>query len=438
MNFLDYQSFGRYPIQFPKEVIKLNNRYEYDWLNNIEFPALPYAYGKSYGDSCLNENGILLDTKRLNKFIEIDREYHTIECESGVTLEEILNVITPERYFLSVTPGTKKISVGGAIANDVHGKNHHVAGTFGSHLLEFELIRSNGDKLICSNDENPDLFQATIGGLGLTGLITRAKFHIRKVSSPFIRMQNIKFDSLEEFFEINEESEKEYNYTVSWVDLTANGSRIGRGLYTRGNHLNINEYEEPALPKENKNPKFPFDYPFINQLTVQGFNTLYFSKQMDKKIEKTVHFNPFFYPLDAIDDWEKAYGKNGFLQYQFVIPFEHINKRMHNILKFISDTGLSSFLTVLKTFGDVKSPGMLSFPRPGVTMAVDFRYDGTKTLTILKHLNKMIRSYDGVIYPAKDAQMSAEDFNVFYPQAEEFSKYIDPKFSSSFWRRVRG
>lgn len=437
MNLENYQSFGRYPKLLPKNVVKAKWLHHLPNLSELDGSVLPYAYGKSYGDSCLNENGNLIDTKQLNKFLAFDRENDTITCESGVTLAEILDLITPERFFLASSPGTKHISVGGAIANDVHGKNHHVAGTFGSNVIRFELLRSNGEKMICSRTENPEMFSATIGGLGLTGLITWAEFKVRKVSSPFIRMQSIKFDSLEEFFDINATSDAEFDYTASWVDLTAKDSRLGRGIYTRGNHLDLSKYQEPDL-NSMPIPTFPLDYPFINPCTVQAFNVMYFNKQMSKKVEYTTDYNPFFYPLDLVNDWNKAYGKNGFLQYQFVIPFENVQKNLYSIFQYISKTGLSSFLTVLKTFGDVKSPGMLSFPRPGVTMAVDFRYEGQSTLDLLKVLNIMVRNYGGVLYPAKDAQMSADDFAVFYPQAEQFSQFIDPKFSSSFWRRVRG
>lgn len=437
MNLDEYSCFGRYPKVLPKNVVFAEWRHKLPNFSKIDTPVLAHAYGKSYGDSCLLENGTLIDTRRMNHFIDFDRENATITCEAGVTLAKILDLITPERFFLAATPGTKHISVGGAIANDVHGKNHHVAGTFGTNLIEFELVRSTGERLICSRTENPELFAATIGGLGLTGLITWAKFNIRKVSSPFIRAQSILFDSLEGFFEINEESERDYNYTVSWVDLTARDSRLGRGIYNRGNHLNPEEFEEPKLKLDAPIPNFPLDYPFINALSVQAFNTAYYNKQMTKKVEMTSHFNPFFYPLDAVGGWNKAYGKNGFLQYQFVIPFDNVYPNIRKILKFIVDTGLSSFMTVLKTFGSVKSPGMLSFPRPGVTLAVDFRYEGTSTLEILKKMNVMVRDFGGVIYPAKDAQMSVEDFHAFYPQAEEFAKYIDPKFDSHFRQRVK-
>jgi FAD/FMN-containing dehydrogenase len=435
MNLSNYGSWGRYPVYEPSEVVKLFWRNEIPDLGNFEKSILPYGYGKSYGDSCQNDSAVLIDTKGLNKYIQFDRETGIIRCESGVTLAEILDFVVPQGWFLSSTPGTKYISVGGALANDVHGKNHHRSGTFGCHVTQFELLRSSGERLICSPTENIELFKATIGGLGLTGLVTWVEFKLQKCPSAFFAMEAIKFDNLEEFFVINSESDKDFDYTVSWVDCSAQGGSLGRGIYNRGNHADPKDHQLPKLPKQ-KQINFPFDAPFINYASVLAFNMMYFNKQNQKKEKQIVHYDPFFYPLDAVLNWNKAYGKNGFLQYQFVVPFGNDYNTIHKILTIVSESGMSSFLTVLKTFGYVQSPGMLSFPRPGVTMAIDFRYNGNKTLDKLKQLDAVVKDAGGVLYPAKDARMSGEDFRVFYPQWEEFSKYIDPKFSSSFWRRV--
>ncbi len=423
-----YISWGRYPRVEHKDVKKILWN---DHFKNIDFSVdnsfLPFGLGKSYGDSCLNENNTLIDCRGLNRILDFDAEKGIIKCEAGITLSEILDFSVPRGYFLASTPGTKHITVGGAIANDVHGKNHHVGGTFGVHLIEFTLLRSNGTLIICSREENPELFAATIGGLGLTGVITDATFYLKPCKNAFFKMDAIKFDSLEEFFEINEESEKDFDYTVSWID-----PNNLRGIYNRGNHLN--EETDMELPKPKSIP-FPFDAPFINPFSVTVFNSLYYHKQNMKVESDIVHFDPFFYPLDAFLYWNKAYGKEGFLQYQFVIPFENGLNNLKEIMRKIALSGLSSFLTVLKTFGTVKSPGMLSFPRPGITMAIDFRMT-PKTLAILEDIDKLVADCGGILYPAKDARMSPENFKKFYPQWEEFTKYIDPKFSSSFWRRV--
>jgi FAD/FMN-containing dehydrogenase len=435
MNLENYESFGRYPRHLASDVIKLQWRKELPDLDNMDHSILPYGCGKSYGDVCLNKGGILVDTRGMNKLICFDPDNDIIKCESGVTLAALLDFLVPRGFFLSVTPGTKHITVGGAIANDVHGKNHHRKGTFGTQVISFELVRSNGDVLHCSREENPEMFDATIGGLGLTGLITWAEFRVTKVPSPYIKMDSIKFDNLEEFFEINSEADNRFDYTVSWIDCTATGSRIGRGIYTGGNFTEVDR-KKSDLKESGNPPNFPLEYPFINNATVNLFNKLYFNKQINKSETSITHYNPFFYPLDAVDGWNKAYGKNGFLQYQFLVPFGREYDTVHKLLRKVSESGLSSFLTVMKTFGDVPSPGMLSFPKPGVNLAIDFRYNGRKTLETLNLLDEIVRNAGGSIYPAKDAHMSGEDFKRFYPMWKEFEKYKDLKFSSSFWRRV--
>lgn len=427
-------SFGRYPKVKHRDIIKIIWKNELPDLSQFDSEILPVGLGKSYGDSCLNEDGIVINTTGLNKFIEFDKDNNLLTVESGVTLSDCLDFLIPRGYFLITTPGTKNITVGGAIANDVHGKNHHKSGTFGNHVESFRLLRSDNKIYNCSNSENIELYKATIGGLGLTGIIIDATFKVKPVETSYIDIKSIKFDNIYEFLEINSELEKKYEFTVSWIDSTASGSELGRGIYSAGNfsnHLCNKEKKE-----SNKVIPFPIELPLINNITVKTFNSLFYNKQIKKIETETVHYNPFFYPLDKIDGWNKAYGKKGFIQYQFVIPFGHNIDNLIKILSVIANSGLSSFLTVLKTFGDVSSPGMLSFPRPGITMAIDFSMQNRKIFDVLKQTDEILKQTGGVIYPAKDARMSANNFQIFYPQWKEFSQYIDPKFSSSFWRRV--
>ncbi len=429
------QSWGRYPQVAASRVIPIFWRDELPNLAELEQPVLPYGYGRSYGDSCLNEGGILLDMRHLKRFLAFDVDQGLLRCEAGVTLADIQALIVPHGWFLSVTPGTKFVSVGGAIANDVHGKNHHRSGTFGCHVTRFELLRSDGQRLLCSPDEHADLFQATIGGLGLTGVILWAEIRLRPLHSPVIEMECIRFASLTEFMDIAGASEQNFEYTVAWVDSLARGKQLGRGLFTRGNHA---EHAASPTMKKQWPLAIPLDFPswVLNRQTIQAFNMAYFHAQREKSIQKIIPYDPFFYPLDAIGAWNRMYGRQGFFQYQCIVPYHNGYEVMKELLERISRSGQGSFLSVLKTFGDVSSPGMLSFPRPGLELALDFANHGPKTLQLLESLDTIVRQSGGTIYPAKDARMSPESFQAYFPHWRNFAQYIDPKFSSSFWRRV--
>lgn len=434
------QSWGRYPKVKPRQVIPIFWRDELPDLSAYKEPILPFGYGRSYGDSCLNEDGIVLDMHHLNRFMAFDTTSGVLRCEAGVSLAAVLDLIVPSGWFLPVSPGTKFVSVGGAIANDVHGKNHHKAGTFGCHVTRFELLRSNGERLLCSPEENSQLFRATIGGLGLTGVILWAEFRLKPISSPFIAMESIRYGSLDEFMQLSAESDQDFEYTVAWVDCLASGKQLGRGHFMRGNHSN---HVSLSTPVSHSVPKklaltVPFDLPsfVLNMTTLKAFNEVYYHAQLAKRVHKRVPYEPFFYPLDAIYQWNRLYGKRGFLQYQCVVPHADGAAVMQEVLRCISRSGEGSFVTVLKQFGTVASPGMLSFPRPGLTLALDFAYNGQKTLRLFDTLDALVRQGGGAVYPAKDAHMSVESFRAYYPQWEDFAHYIDPKFSSSFWRRV--
>ncbi len=429
-----YQSWGRYPKEQQQAV-------DYLWRFNAlpESDAatlLPFGNGRSYGDVCLNSGGALIDCRGLNRLISFDQERGILRCESGVLLSEILQLIVPKGWFLAVTPGTQFVTIGGAIANDVHGKNHHRAGTFGSHLRCFELLRSEGSRLHCSPNENADFFQATIGGLGLTGIITWAEIELKAINSPHIDQEVIRFSNLDQFFSLAEESDLTHEYTVAWIDCLAKGEDLGKGLFVRGNHA---EKIEPSAHRKRRGAfSFPIDPPIalINGPTLKLFNTLYYRKQYGERSYSTVDYEPFFYPLDAMQNWNRIYGSKGFFQYQCAIPTEHAAEAIREILQRISNAGVGSFLAVLKMFGDQLSPGLLSFPVQGATLALDFPNSGEKTLRLLNSLDEVTRAANGKIYPAKDARMSAQDFKVQYPSYIKLGPFIDKKFSSNFWQRV--
>lgn len=432
-----YQSWGRYPKPSHRQVVPVRWRNELPDIEAIEGTVLPFGYGRSYGDSCLNNGGTLLDVSFLNNLLEFDAEKGLIRVEAGVSLAQLVEFLVPRGWFIPVSPGTKYVSVGGAIANDIHGRNHHRAGTFGCHVTRFELVRSSGERLLCSPTENVKIFKATIGGLGLTGLITWAEFTLKKIPSPLIDVERIRFDHIDEFYELDDAS-KDYEYTVSWVDSTTYGKNLGRGVYMRGEHydppLDPNQSNGSWLPKV----RVPFNVPsmLLNTFSMKAFNTAYYLKSWQKVTRTIEHYDLYCYPLDKVLDWNRMYGERGLIQYQFVVPDED-RTVIKDIMRDIAKSGESSIVTVLKRFSDVKSPGMLSFPRPGITLALDFA--NTQNLRqLLDRLDVMVREAGGRIYPAKDARMSAQDFQTFYPNWQEFAQYIDPKFSSSFWRRVTG
>ncbi len=431
---MPYQSWGNYP-QVKHEVRSIYGRNEL-LDTSTKLTILPYGQGRSYGDCCLNDQGMIIETSHLDHFIQFDKANGILTCEAGVTLDTILKFIVPDGWFLPVNPGTKFISIGGAIANDIHGKNHHQAGTFGRFVRQFELLRSNGDRILCSPEKNVELFQATIGGLGLTGLITWSEIQLKPIACPFIDVETIQFKNYEEFFELSAISEKDFEYTVAWIDCLATSLSLGRGLFMRGNHhpTNIDHLKIPKI-RHLSIPCFVPNF-VLNHWTVKAFNTAYYLKQRKKITHTLVYYDSFFYPLDSILHWNKIYGKRGFFQYQCLVPYEPDLKAIQLLLEKISRSGTASFLAVLKTFGNIPSPGMMSFPKKGVTLALDFANQGLSTLQLFNELDEIVLTYNGSLYPAKDARMSPKIFQTSFPQWKDFAKYIDPKFSSSFWKRV--
>ncbi|HET6891447.1 MAG TPA: FAD-binding oxidoreductase [Pyrinomonadaceae bacterium] len=430
-----YESWGRYPHANHTRVITVRTADILPAVHQGE-SMLAFAQGRSYGDTCLNDGGILLDTSLLSGILSFDKERGVLRCEAGTTLAKILELIIQYGWFLPVAPGTKYVSVGGAIAHDVHGKNHHRAGTFGRYVKQFELLRSSGERLVCSSAQNPELFRATIAGMGLTGLITWAEFQLHPIEGPNIAVERLRFANLDEFYSLAASSDQDYEYTVAWLDAGSGGSNTGRGIFTRGNTTKTGT-SQTRRTEILRLWRMPVDAPsfIFNRFTVKAMQALYYRTQSQLAAKEIVHYEPFLFPLDAIGNWNRIYGRRGFLQYQCVVPFDE-RQAIEEILSRINRSGLTAVLAVLKTFGNVKSPGMLSFPRPGVTLAVDFPNQGAGTLRLLDQLDEITRAARGAVYPAKDARMSAESFQTYFPEWKTFARYIDPKFSSSFWRRV--
>lgn len=390
--------------------------------------------GRCYGDASLGEN--IFSTKRLNKFIGFDKIEGVLECESGVLLSDILEISVPQGYFLNVTPGTKFVSVGGAIASDVHGKNHHSEGCFSEYVLEFKLMKENAEVITCSREENTEDFWATVGGMGLTGIILSAKIKLKNIETAYIRQESIKADNLDEIFQLFEESEG-WLYNVAWIDCLQKGENIGRSILMRGYHA-LREELPPKLHKNPlKNPRkimptIPFYFPswVLNSFTIKIFNWLYYNKQTKKSVEGFVHYEPFFYPLDVINEWNKIYGKKGFIQYQMVIPKEKGKEGMRKILETIADSGNGSFLAVLKLFGKNNPKAYNSFPMEGYTLALDFKVND-KLKYLVEELDKIVEEFGGRIYLTKDSMSN--------PKLTNYLRNVDsPKFVSLQRKRILG
>ena len=393
---------------------------------------IPHGNGRSYSDVALNPDGAVLRTWRLDHLIAFDPQAGRITCESGVLLAEILDFIVPQGWTLPVVPGTRFVSVGGAIANDVHGKNHHVAGTFGHHVLRFELLRSDGARMICGPDENADWFAATIGGLGLTGLVTWAEITLQRIANPFMLTQATRFARLADFWALDARAAADWPYTVAWIDCLA---ASGRGIVFTGRpapaqrDLPVWRERKRAMPVETP-------VSLVNGLSLRLFNAAYYRQPLKPGTQLT-HYVPYFFPLDAIGNWNRIYGRNGFYQYQCVVPPGPDGRAaIADMLALIARRRQGSFLAVLKSFGDRPSPGLLSFARPGITLALDFPNRGAETPGLFADLDAIVAQAGGALYPAKDSRLPAAMFRRGFPRWEVFADFVDPKFRSGFWRRV--
>jgi FAD/FMN-containing dehydrogenase len=431
------RSWGRYPY-FPQSAhgVEWRDQLRATWEQAAGGNGTTLAFGKgrSYGDSCLAATDHVIHTQRLNRFIAVDWESGCVRAEAGATLEDVLSLAVPRGWMLPVTPGTKYVTLGGAVANDVHGKNHHVRGTFGRHVRRFGLLRSSGEWFECSPSENAELFAATIGGLGLTGLIAWVEIQLMPIRSSRIAVKSIRFDNLDEFFVLSEELDHRHEYCVAWVDCVSHGKSLGRGIYMVGDHA-----EHGGLETDRKKKwTVPLTPPvsLINPLSLRAFNAFYYNRQRGKTVEAEVDYDPYFYPLDGLLEWHRIYGKRGFQQYQCVLPQSSSRDGMHAILEAIGTSGTGSFLAVMKRCGDLASPGLLSFPMAGASLALDFPQHDERNRRLFERLDSIVRESGGRLYPAKDAHMSASDFQRAYPSWHQVEALRDPALMSRFWQRT--
>lgn len=399
--------------------------------------------GRCYGDSALAEN--VVSALRLNKILALDTEQGIITCEAGVLLSEILDVSIPKGYFLYVTPGTKLITVGGAIGSDVHGKSHHCDGCFSRYLISFDLMLETGD--VVSVKPGDELFKLTCGGMGLTGVILRATFKLRPIESSYLSQHDYKAANLTEILDLFEET-ADYTFSVAWIDCLKGGNGFGRSILNCGEHATLDELPEkhksdPLTNPSKKTLSIPFDFPSfsLNKFSVKAFNMAFYGKTLKKQSHHIGDYNSFFYPLDALLHWNRIYGKNGFTQYQFVIPTEAGREGLDKILNEIRKSGEASFLSVLKRFGKKEQNTYISFPFEGYTLALDFRIN-KKVLDLLDRLDPMVLDYGGRHYMTKDVRMTAEtlekgygkDLEIFKEKLEPYRKYN--KFNSLQTKRL--
>jgi len=424
-------SWGMYP-KVKNTVFKYDNEETLKQVINEHSNLISYGNGRSYGDSAINED--ILYTKPYNNFLDFDEQKGILTCQAGVLLSEILDSFVKRGWFLKVTPGTKLITVGGAIASDVHGKNHHIEGCFSECVEEFTIMLPNGEKKISKKGD--ELFLATCGGMGLTGVIIDAKISLKKINSQFIKQTTIKTSNLKETFDAFEKYKK-LPYSVAWIDCLAKDENIGKCLLMVGDFADDGDLDY----KSKKGPNIPFNFPSfaLNTFSVKAFNWLYYAKAPNGVSKQKVGIDTFFYPLDAIGNWNRIYGKNGFTQYQFILPKEHSYKGLKEILTKISNSGKGSFLAVLKLYAK-ENKNYLSFPIEGYSLALDFKLEDT-LFELLDELDKIVVKYDGRIYLTKDVRVTKEIFEKGYPQINKFREFrkanlMSEKFNSLQSKRV--
>jgi decaprenylphospho-beta-D-ribofuranose 2-oxidase len=426
-------SWGKYP-QIENKVFNFDQDKTLQDILDKQEEWIPYGNGRSYGDSALSSN--IINIKPRNYFLDFDPQNGLLHIQAGVLLSEILDLFVPKGWFLKITPGTKLITVGGAIASDVHGKNHHVEGCFSECVRTFKLMLPNGKVVTCSKQENAELFHATCGGMGLTGVILDAKIYLKKINSKYIDQTTIKTKNLKETFEAFEQH-KDKPYSVAWIDSLAKGKHMGKCLLTVGDFSNDGDFAYQGKKKIN----VPFNFPSValNTWSIKAFNWLYYGKVRKQISTQKVDFDTFFYPLDAIDNWNRVYGKGGFTQYQFILPKKVSYDGLEKIMTTLSNSGKGSFLAVLKLYGPANK-NYLSFPIEGYSLALDFKIE-KGLFELLNKLDQIVLKYQGRIYLAKDVRVSKETFEQGYPNIEEFralrkSYQMGQTFNSLQSRRV--
>lgn len=430
---------------YPKQTCILARPEHYHQLLNITEPVIARGQGCCYGDASLNENGQVILTEHLNRLLEFDPNHGILTVEAGIKLQDILDLIVPYGWFLPVTPGTQYASLGGCVAADVHGKNHHVAGSLGQHILGLELILAHGKTIHCSPSQDPDIFWATIGGMGLTGIIGTVVLQLIPIPSSYMQVTHRIITNFEQMLDALTNSTAPYN--IAWLDLLNTGKYFGSGIIMEAHHAALIELpEELRAAAFSKIKKTPITIPnhcpnwLLNKSLLKTFNKLYRWRNSKKTGPFITHYQSYFYPLDDIAHWNRLYGKRGFIQYQCVIPTLSAAKTIQKMLEYLKTTPYPIYLASLKQFG-AAGLGMLSFPMPGFTLALDIPLLDHGLFIVLDKLDDMVAASGGRVYLAKDARLKPNLFRAMYPRYSEWlavKEKIDPEwfFSSSLSRRL--
>ena len=428
-------NWGGYPKGEAKDVITVPNSSDMRSVlshlieKHTNAPFLPYGLGRSYGDVCLNNGGTLLQTSALTDTFDFNEVTGVLNVGAGTSLDKILQQVIPKGWMLPVVPGTRHITIGGAVANDIHGKNHHTVGSFGGHVRSM-VVWHNGDLATCSLDDNSELFFACIGGMGLTGLIVSVEIQLHRISSSLLSITTSKVVTLETMIAMLRDADKAYTYTVGWFDVQRN-----RGHLQKANHIADGTFEMPVLHALTVPAAARF---LLNRPLIHFGNACYYHQIIGEQKSTTANLSSFFFPLDILRQWNRAYQPSGLLQYQFVVPHDAGIEATTELFAILRRYGVMINLTVVKSFGNKVSGGIMSFPMPGITVAMDMK-NSTQALQALTECDNVVMDAGGRVYMAKDARLSARAFQTMYADAlPRFMQQRDPMFSSSLWRRVMG
>jgi FAD/FMN-containing dehydrogenase len=437
----ELSGWGNYPVA-PARLVRPER---FRQLAPVEGQQIVRGMGRSYGDAALSTEGTVILTERLSRLLAFDPETGDLTAEAGATLADVLDFFVPQGWFIPVTPGTKYCSLGGCLAADVHGKNHHRDGTFSQHVVRATLILPDGRRTTISPEENSELFWATAGGMGLTGIIAQMTIRLTKVETAWMKVTHHKAQNIDMALRLLSDRSIDDRYSVAWIDCLAKNEKLGRSVVMTAHHVT-----KPDLPLKITNvlgpskrraKSIPFDFPrfALSPFTIKLFNNLFWAFNAGRKTFYA-HYEQFFYPLDRIKHWNRMYGKRGFVQYQFVLPTETSLRGMRQILEQLSNTKRASFLAVLKRFGP-EGPGLLSFPQEGFTLSLDIPFDDN-LLPFLDSLDDIVSHHGGRQYLAKDSRLGPKLLPSMYPRLEEFQAlqaHIDPDhhMESDLSRRLR-